>query len=74
MTIENKHSTLDSHLARCLWRARPCTLRRLDIEDVIEKRINRTRLRRSVTIRAENAATAMELTSRFATNPRVEKS
>jgi hypothetical protein len=41
----------------------------LDIEDVIGKRIIETRLHRSVTIREENATTALEVMSRWA-NPR----
>ena len=42
----------------------------LDIEDVIGKRIIQTRLHRSVTIREENAITALEVMSRFASNPK----
>ena len=42
----------------------------LDIEDVIGKRIIQTRLHRSVTIREENATTALEVMSRFASNPK----
>lgn len=42
----------------------------LDIEDVIGKRIIHTRLHRSVTIREENATTALEVMSRFAANPK----
>jgi protein phosphatase len=42
----------------------------LDIEDVIGKRIIHTRLHRSITIREENAATALEVMSRFAANPK----
>lgn len=42
----------------------------LDIEDVIGKRIIHTRLHRSITIREENATTAVEVMSRFATNPK----
>jgi protein phosphatase len=42
----------------------------LDIEDVIGKRIIHTRLHRSITIRDENATTALEVMSRFAANPK----
>jgi protein phosphatase len=42
----------------------------LDLEDVIGKRIVSTRLRRTVTIREENATAALEVMSRFATNPK----
>ena len=42
----------------------------LDIEDVIGKRIINTRLRRNITIREENAITALEVMSRFAVNPK----
>lgn len=42
----------------------------LDIEDVIGKRIIQTRLQRSITIREENAITALEVMSRFAANPK----
>ena len=42
----------------------------LDIEDVIGKRIVSTRLHRTVTIRQENAAAALEVMSRFAANPK----
>jgi protein phosphatase len=42
----------------------------LDIEDVIGKRIINTRLHRSITIREENATTALEVMSRFAANPK----
>jgi protein phosphatase len=42
----------------------------LDIEDVIGKRIINTRLHRSITIREENAITALEVMSRFAVNPK----
>ena len=42
----------------------------LDIEDVIGKRIVNTRLNRSITIREENAITALEVMSRFASNPK----
>ncbi len=42
----------------------------LDIEDVIGKRIIHTRLHRSITIREENATTALEVMSRFAVNPK----
>ena len=41
----------------------------LDIEDVIGKRIVETRVNRSVTIREENAAAALEVMSRFAADP-----
>ncbi len=42
----------------------------LDIEDVAGKRIVETELTRTVTIREENAAAALEVMSRFATDPR----
>lgn len=42
----------------------------LDIEDVIGKRVIETKLYRSVTIREENAAAALEVMSRFAANPK----
>lgn len=42
----------------------------LDIEDVIGKRQVGTRLQGKVTIREENAAAALEVMSRFATDPR----
>ena len=42
----------------------------LDIDDVLGKRIVETRLQRSVTIREENARAALEVMSRFATDPR----
>ena len=42
----------------------------LDIEDVVGKRIIQTRLQRSITIREENAITALEVMSRFAANPK----
>jgi len=42
----------------------------LDVEDVAGKRIVRTRLARTVTVREENAAAALEIMSRFATDPR----
>ena len=42
----------------------------LDIEDVAGKRIVETELTRTVTIREENAAAALEVISRFATDPR----
>jgi protein phosphatase len=42
----------------------------LDIEDVIGKRIIQTRLHHSVTIREENATTALEVMSRWASNPK----
>lgn len=42
----------------------------LDVEDVVGKRIVQTRLVRTVTIREENAAAALELMSRFAIDPR----
>jgi protein phosphatase len=44
--------------------------RMLDLEDVLGKRIVPTRLRGNVTIREENAAAALEVMSRFATDPR----
>ncbi len=42
----------------------------LDLDDVIGKRIVSTRLHQNVTIRAENAAAALEVMSRFAVDPR----
>jgi protein phosphatase len=42
----------------------------LDIEDVIGKRIIEARLRPNITIREENAITALEVMSRFAANPK----
>ncbi len=42
----------------------------LNIEDVIGKRIIQTRLHRSITIREENATTALEVMSRWASNPK----
>jgi len=42
----------------------------LDIADVKGKRIVSTRLRANITIRAENAAAALEVMSRFAADPR----
>jgi protein phosphatase len=42
----------------------------LDIEDVIGKRIINTRLNRTITIREENSITALEVMSRFASNPK----
>ena len=42
----------------------------LDIDDVVGKRIITTRVRGTVTIREENAAGALEVMSRFATDPR----
>ena len=42
----------------------------LDIEDVSGKRIINTRLQRSITIREENAAAALEVISRYAANPK----
>lgn len=42
----------------------------LDIEDVMGKRIIQTRLQRSITIREENAISALEVMSRFAVNPK----
>ncbi len=42
----------------------------LDIADVTGKRIVSTRLRANITIRAENAAAALEVMSRFAADPR----
>lgn len=42
----------------------------LDLADVIGKRIVDTRLRPNITIRAENAAAALEVMSRFAVNPK----
>lgn len=42
----------------------------LDIDDVIGKRIIETRLHGNLTIREENAIAALEVISRFATNPK----
>lgn len=42
----------------------------LSIEDVIGKRLIETRLQRRITIREENAVTALEVMSRFAANPK----
>ena len=42
----------------------------LDLEDVAGKRVIETRLHRTVTIRPENAAAALEVMSRFAADPR----
>ena len=42
----------------------------LDIDDVIGKRIINTRLHGNITIREENAIAALEVMSRFATNPK----
>jgi len=42
----------------------------LDIEDVTGKRIISTRLHRTVTIREENSIAALEVMSRFASNPK----
>lgn len=42
----------------------------LDIEDVQGKRILSTRIRGTVTVREENAVAALEVMSRFATDPR----
>lgn len=42
----------------------------LDLEDVIGKRIISTRLQHAITVRAENAAAALEVMSRFAADPR----
>jgi protein phosphatase len=42
----------------------------LDVDDVAGKRIVETRLARTVTIREENAAAALEVMSRFAIDPR----
>lgn len=42
----------------------------LDLDDVFGKRIVDTKLHRSITIREENAAAALEVMSRFAANPK----
>jgi polynucleotide kinase-phosphatase len=42
----------------------------LDIEDILGKRIVSTRLHRTVTIREENSIAALEVMSRFATDPK----
>jgi protein phosphatase len=47
---------------------RPALL--LDVEDVAGKRIIQTRLTRTITVREENAASALEVMSRFAIDPR----
>jgi protein phosphatase len=47
---------------------RPALL--LDVDDVTGKRIVQTRLARTVTVREENAAAALEVMSRFAIDPR----
>jgi protein phosphatase len=47
---------------------RPALL--LDVEDVAGKRIIQTRLTRTITVREENAAAALEVMSRFAMDPR----
>jgi len=47
---------------------RPALL--LDVDDVAGKRIIETRLARTVTVREENAAAALEVMSRFAMDPR----
>ena len=47
---------------------RPALL--LDLDDVAGKRIIQTRLTRTITIREENAAAALEVMSRFAMDPR----
>jgi protein phosphatase len=49
-------------------RDRPALL--LDLDDVAGKRIIQTRLTRTVTVREENAAAAMEVMSRWAMDPR----
>jgi protein phosphatase len=52
------------------WTAQQANDELLDIEDVRGKRLVRTRLHRNVTIREQNAAAALEVTSRFAANPK----
>ena len=42
----------------------------LDLDDVTGKRVVETRLHGNVTVRAENAAAALEVMSRFAANPK----
>lgn len=42
----------------------------LELEDVVGKRIIETRLNRTITVREENAVAALEVMSRFATNPK----
>jgi protein phosphatase len=42
----------------------------LDVDDVVGKRIDETRLTRTVTVRQEYAAAALEVMSRFAIDPR----
>ncbi len=42
----------------------------LDIDDVIGKRIIETRLHGNLTVREENAIAALEVMSRFASNPK----
>ncbi len=41
----------------------------LDLEDVTGKRFVETRLQRNITIREENSIAALEVMSRFATDP-----
>jgi protein phosphatase len=48
--------------------SRPAML--LDVEDVAGKRIIQTRLTRTITVREENAAAALEVMSRYAIDPR----
>ena len=57
-------TTTDTHGAQ----DRPPFL--LDVEDIVGKRIIETRFARTVTVREENAAVAMDVMSRFATDPR----
>jgi protein phosphatase len=56
----------DDHAAAT--ETRPAHL--LDLEDVLGKRIISTRLARTVTVREENAATALEVMGRYAIDPR----
>ena len=42
----------------------------LNIDDVLGKRVIRTRLHHNVTIREENTINALEVISRFAVNPK----
>jgi protein phosphatase len=58
----------DEEAARLGTEDRPAFL--LDVDDVSGKRIVQTRLARTVTVREENAAAALEIMSRFATDPR----
>ena len=56
------------HAAAPVREARPAFL--LDLDDVAGKRIIQTRLTRTVTVREDQATAAIEVMSRFATDPR----